>query len=142
MSQIIRDITNIARCGVQFRADALAPMGLKSCHISYLSEICQCPGISQDYLARRICINKSNIARQLAVLEEGDFVTRTPSTQDKRVTELYPTEKTLALLPRLLEIQQTWERRLTQDMSPEDAALLTRLLQGMMARASDYMEGR
>ena len=63
MSQIVRDMTEIARCGVQYRSDKLAPLGLKSCHASYLTEICENPGISQDKLARRICINKSNVAR-------------------------------------------------------------------------------
>ena len=70
MSQIIRDITEIARCGAQYRTEALAPMGLKACHASYLTEICAHPGISQDKLAARICINKSNVARQAAILEE------------------------------------------------------------------------
>ena len=69
MSQIIRDITEIARCGAQYRADLLAPLGLKGCHASYLTEICAQPGISQDQLAKRICINKSNVARQAATLE-------------------------------------------------------------------------
>lgn len=140
MSQIIRDITNITRCGAQYRGDALAPMGLKGCHASYLMEICECPGISQDGLARRICINKSNIARQLAVLEEGGFVTRTPSAGDKRVMELYPTEKTLALLPRIREIMDQWEQYLTQDMTPEDAERLSPMLKAMMARAAAWVE--
>ena len=78
MSQIIRDITEIARCGAQYRADLLAPLGLKGCHASYLTEICAQPGISQDQLAKRICINKSNVARQAATLEEEGFLTRTP----------------------------------------------------------------
>ena len=43
MSQIIRDITEIARCGAQYRTEALAPMGLKACHASYLTEICAHP---------------------------------------------------------------------------------------------------
>ena len=47
MSQIIRDITEIARCGAEYRAVQLTPMGLKGCHASYLSEICADPGISQ-----------------------------------------------------------------------------------------------
>lgn len=142
MSQILRDITNISRCGVQYRGDALAPMGLKSCHASYLMEICRCPGISQDRLARRICINKSNITRQLAVLEEGGFVTRTPSPEDKRVTMLYPTEKALALLPEIQALLDGWEQQLTLDMSPEDRALLAGLLEKMMDRAAAWMEGR
>ena len=88
MSQIIRDITELTRCGAQYRLDQLSPMGLKACHASYLTEICACPGISQDGLARKICINKSNVARQAAVLEEEGFITRTPSPADKRVMEL------------------------------------------------------
>ena len=70
MSDIIRDITEIARCGAQYKVDTLSPMGLKGCHASYLSEICANPGISQDKLSQRICINKSNVARQAAILEE------------------------------------------------------------------------
>ena len=104
MSQILRDITEISRCSAQYRTDRLAPMGLKACHASYLTEICACPGISQDKLARHIYINKSNVARQAAVLEEEGFITRTPSAADKRVMELYPTDKALALLPQIRDI--------------------------------------
>ena len=120
MSQIIRDITEISRCGVQYRADQLAPMGLKSCHASYLSEICANPGISQDKLARRICINKSNVARQVAVLEEDGFIVRTPSAADKRVMELYPTEKTLALLPQISNILKCWEGCITSTLTTQE----------------------
>ena len=109
MSQIIRDIIEIARCSVQYRGDQLAPMGLKSCHASYLTEICATPGISQDGLARRICMNKSNVARQAAILEEDGFIIRKPSEADKRVMELYPTEKTLELMPRISQVLISWE---------------------------------
>ena len=36
MNPINKDITEITRCGVQYRTDAFAPMGLKACHGSYL----------------------------------------------------------------------------------------------------------
>ena len=93
MSQINRNILSIARCDVQYRSEQVAPLGLKSCHTSYLMEICRNPGISQDKLAQAIFINKSNIARQVAVLEEDGFIRRVPSQADRRVMELYPTEK-------------------------------------------------
>ena len=114
MSQIIRDITELTRCGSQYRLDQLSPMGLKACHASYLTEICDCPGISQDGLAKRICINKSNVARQAAVLEEEGFITRTPSPADKRVMELYPTQKALDLLPQIQSILVCWEECITR----------------------------
>lgn len=142
MSQIIRDIIELARCSVQYRADQLAPMGLKSCHASYLTEICANPGISQDKLARRICINKSNVARQVAILEEDGFITRTPSPADKRVMELYPTEKTLELLPQLSQILKCWEGRIGGTLTEEETEQLSALLGKMKARATAYMEDR
>jgi len=142
MSQIIRDITEISRCGVQYRADKLSPMGLKSCHASYLTEICANPGISQDKLARLICINKSNVARQVATLEEEGFIRRCTCAADKRVTELYPTEKTLALLPQLSEVLKCWEDCITHDLTEEEKNQLTVLLSKMKGRAAWYMEDR
>ena len=142
MSQIIRDITEIARTGSQYRADRLAPMGLKACHASYLTEICDCPGISQDGLARRIYINKSNVARQAAVLEEEGFILRRPSAVDKRVMELYPTQKALDLLPQLLGILNCWEEWLTQELSDEEREQLSGLLTKMKSRSAAYMEER
>ena len=142
MSQIIRDITEIARCGAQYRADQLEPMDLKGCHSSYLAEICAHPGISQDKLAKRICINKSNVARQAAILEEKGFVTRIPSATDKRIMELHPTQKTLDLLPTISGILKRWENCITGDLTEEELELLTRLLAKMKTRSSDYMDGR
>lgn len=140
MSQIIRDITEISRCGVQYRSDKLAPLGLKSCHASYLTEICENPGISQDKLARRICINKSNVARQAAALEEDGFITRVPSAMDKRVMELYPTEKTLELMPEITEILNKWEDFLLADLTDAEVEQVHSVLQRMRDKASGWME--
>ena len=142
MSQIIRDMTEIARCGAQYRADRLAPLGLKGCHASYLTEVCAQPGISQDQLAKRICINKSNVARQAAALEEEGFLTRIPSPTDKRIMELHPTQKTLDLLPEISCVLKRWEGCITGDLTEEELDLLATLLAKMKSRASDYMDGR
>lgn len=142
MSEIIRDITEIARCGAQYKADTLNPLGLKGCHASYLSEICSCPGISQDRLAQRICINKSNVARQAAILEEDGFIIRKASQADKRVMELYPTEKTLELLPQITAITSRWEECLTGDLTEEEVIAVTKILQRMKDKAAAWMDER
>ena len=142
MSQIIRDITEISRSGAQYRTDRLSPMGLKACHASYLTEICARPGISQDGLARRIYINKSNVARQAAVLEEEGFIIRKPSAVDKRVMELYPTQKALDLLPQLQEILNCWDEWITQELTGEERDQLSALRTKMKARSAAYMEER
>ena len=140
MSQIIRDITEIARCTTQYRTETLAPMGLKACHASYLTEICATPGISQDKLASRICINKSNVARQAAILEEDGFIIRTPSATDKRIMQLFPTQKTLDLLPQIDQILVGLENYLTDGLTEDEKDLLESLLSRMLAKAADWME--
>ena len=140
MSDISRDITEIARCFAQYKVDMLSPMGLKVCHASYLSEICACPGISQDKLAQKICINKSNVARQAAILEEDGFIIRKPSESDKRCMELYPTEKTLELMPRITGILECWDQCLTQELTDEEITMVTAILERMKEKASLWME--
>ena len=140
MSQIIRDITEIARCGAQYRTETLAPMGLKACHASYLLEICNHPGISQDKLAARICINKSNVARQTAVLEEDGFVQRKPSQDDKRIMELYPTEKTLELMPQIRQVLRDWRCYLMEGLTQEEVEVLDKALETMRQRAGAWVE--
>ena len=140
MSDISRDITEIARCCAQYKVDMLSPMGLKGCHASYLSEICACPGISQDKLAQKICINKSNVARQAAILEEDGFIIRKPSESDKRCMELYPTEKTLELMPRITGILECWDQCITQELTEEEITMVTAILERMKEKASRWME--
>ena len=142
MTQIIRDMLEISRCGVQYRSDNLVQFGLKSIHASYLTEIAANPGIFQDRLAKIICINKSNVARQVAVLEEDGFVRRVPSAADKRVMELYPTEKTLEILPQINDMLMRWENCITQDLTEEEKELLSALMGKMSSRAAGYMEDR
>ena len=139
MLQLTNDIYAIVRCAVQFRGEFVAPMGLKSCHIGYLSRICCHPGISQDQLAQMMFINKSNVARQVAVLEEDGFITRTPSAADKRVMELYPTEKTLELMPQLEEIVCQWDKIVTAGISEEDVQTVVRILEAMKANAAAWV---
>ena len=130
----------IVNTNAQFMAEKLAPLGLKACHASYLIEICGEPGISQDKLAQRICINKSNVARQVAILEENGFVSRRSCTADKRVMKLYPTEKTLEMLPQIQQIMNCWEACLTHDLTEGELDTLSALLARMKSRAAAWME--
>lgn len=140
MPNISRDMTEIARCAAQYRTEHLAPLGLKSCHASYVVEICNEPGISQDQLAQRICINKSNVARQVACLEEAGYIRRCTSKEDKRVTELYPTERAEANLPLIIRILSDWRDMLTEELTEEEQTALVIILEKLRKKASAWME--
>ena len=142
MPALMYNITHIARSAAQYRTEELAPFGLKACHASYLATICRNPGITQDQLARRIFFNKSNVARQLVVLEDSGFVERKPSPDDKRATLVYPTQKALDLLPELNRIFRDWENFVAQDLTEEERALAVKMLAKIHARSAEWMEKR
>ena len=142
MPDLMHHITDIARCAALFRQEELAALGLKSCHASYLDSICQSPGITQDQLARRIFINKSNVARQLVVLEEDGFVERRPSPDDKRAIQVFPTQKARDAMPEITRIFRCWEAFVAQDLSEAERQTLVSMLEKMKSRSADWMAKR
>lgn len=140
MSNLTYNIIDIARCTTQYRTEQMAPLGLKACHGSYIYHICAEPGLTQDQLAKRVFFNKSNVTRQLAVLEEGGFVERRPCPEDKRAIRIYPTEKARQELPRIRAILRAWEELMTQDLTVEEVQAVTAALGKMKTRAAQWME--
>lgn len=140
MSKVVSDLTYISRCGAQYRNRELEPLGLSARQSSSLLEICNTPGISQDALARRVALNKSNITRQLAGLEEEGLVERTTCPKDKRVTRLYPTEKAMEMLPKIRSVTKAWEDYLTEEFTQEELQALEEIVARMKKKAIDWME--
>jgi DNA-binding MarR family transcriptional regulator len=91
-------------------------------------------------LFRRLCIEKSVVARTMASLEEAGYVERPTCQKDKRVIRLHPTPKALELQPKLQELWATCEQYLIEDMTEDEVAALERLLEQMKLRAAKWME--
>ena len=142
MPKITSCITKISRCSHHFHNACLGETGLRSAHGSYLWHVCHTPGITQEQLAQKTCIDKSNITRQTAFLEERGLIRRECSPTDRRAMLLYPTEKALALLPRLEETDRNWSALITQDLTEEENEVLCRCLDKMRLRAVQWLEER
>ena len=140
MNRITQIIGQIHRLDFQYRAAKFEPLGLKACQGKYLKIICENPGICQEELTGHMTVNKSNIARQVAVLEESGFVERRGCSKDKRKIRLYPTEKTLSLKHEILDVLESWQAHLTQDISEEESQLLEDLLNRILLRAREESE--
>ena len=140
MPALMHHITAISRCAAAYRQEQLAPLGLKAIHASYLATLCRTPGLTQEQLAKRVYVNKSNAARQVAVLEEAGFVTRSPSDEDKRAMLVYPTEKAYEALPQIRQIFRDWEALVAQELTEEQRQLLIEMLAKMRDKAALWME--
>lgn len=135
MRGVMKYINRINRSTGIVYNQRLREFGINHCQHPYIIQICRHPGISQEELARAICVNKSNVARQLAVLEADGLLTRTPDPEDRRVMQVFPTEKMEALLPCVREVMGDWNSCLLADFSEEDREKLIAMLEIITERA-------
>ncbi len=135
----MRKTNIISRCESIYRQDKLKKDGLTACHQSYILSICHHPGMTQDQLAKHICINKSGVTRHLAFLEKKGYVERRPDENDKRAICVYPTQKMLDIYPEVKNIAERWNAYLTEDISPEEFQCFFSVLDKIAERAQKYL---
>ena len=121
-----------------WRADKLEGTELGDQHYPYILTVCRNPGISQDAIARKLFINKSNVTRSLAYLESHGFVTREQSSEDRRITLVYPTEKAEEILPTIRTIIRGWNAYITEGFTEEELEMYMDMTERLAAKAADY----
>ena len=140
MYRIMRRINLVSRCQSNYLADKLKDTGLLPCYHGYILTVCRNPGISQEELAKFLCVNKSNVARTLAQMEERGLVERRSSAQDKRILQVFPTEQLLERLPQVRQLSRDWNSYLTAEISEEEMEVFQNVLDKIVSRASAYAE--
>ena len=130
MAALTRKINIISRCYSSYRAKNSAS-NLPGIYHSYVFAVCKNPGWSQDRLARHLCLNKSNVTRHLAYLEDNGYIERRVSEKDKREMLVFPTEKMKAVLPEITEITKDWNEKMTEGISEEEYRLFMEILEKM-----------
>jgi DNA-binding MarR family transcriptional regulator len=141
MPSLNRSLNVIGRCGTLFRAKHLAETGVDACNYFYLFYICRNPGVSQEALSQALYVNKSSVTRHIARLEAAGLLTRTPSPEDRRVMQVFPTERGVALLPTLREVSGLWYTAITAGFTPEETAQFEALLARAMENARKAADG-
>ena len=138
MPSLMRYINIVSRCAAIWRSDKLKGTELGDQHYPYILTVCRQPGISQDAIARRLFINKSNVTRSLSYLETHGFVTREHSPEDRRITLVYPTEKAHEILPLVRSIIRGWNAYITEGFSEEEMEMYVEMTERLAARAAEY----
>ena len=142
MPSLMRRINVISRCAGIYREKRFKDIDLSACHAPYILAICKNPGISQDKLARHICINRSNVTRQLSYLETHGYVERRQSEEDKRVLMVYPTDKAYEILPFVKETSREWNSYITEGFSEDELDQLAEMLERLAKRSREFADGK
>lgn len=142
MATFLKNINMVSRSATQFCDEQLCKISdLKGYHAKYLLNVCANPGVSQDALARTLFVNKSNVARQLSVLEEEGYILRKQG-EDRRVSLVYPTGKAHEAVAVIKGINAKWREVITDGFTETEKETLLRLTERLYLNAVKYMEGK
>lgn len=135
MEPIMKLIGRTTRCAVLYRDSAFAEIGLTGTQHSYILAVCRDPGISQNQIAKSLLINKSNVTRQLNLLETGGFITRRQDSTNRRRIQIFPTDKAIEAYPRVLEVLGSWNQLILAGLEDSQKEQLFVLMQQVLKNA-------
>lgn len=102
----------------------LKPLDLKTPHLDILVNLVRTEGISQQDLARKLLVGRSNVTMLLPQLEKRDLIERRPDAADRRVLCLYLTQKGRALANRAIAIQTEVVEAIMSLSTPEECEVV------------------
>lgn len=115
---------------------ALAPLDLKVAQLDLLMNVHRHPGISQQDVARRLLVGKSNVTMLLPELERKKLLTRAADEKDKRVQRLMVTAKGEKVLAEALKVYSALVERVMGQSSDEECNTIG----GAMNRITTMLE--
>ena len=110
MSKSYLDLKSAAlyRCNQKYYDKVLSGFGLSYSGLIFLISIYEDEGLMLNKLAQDGSFDKGSITKAINKLEENGFVVIQDSKKDKRAKELYTTQKTRDLMPKLYQIRQEY----------------------------------
>lgn len=123
----------VSRLAWEYAREKMDTDGLSSVQNKVCIAIYNNPGLSQDDVARALGMDKSSIAKLIAKLMEGKYVTRQTNPQDRREYKLYLDERgekvTLELVSCLNDFQERFISSIRPDLLDELNDVLNRILE-------------
>ncbi len=116
---------------------ALAPLDIKPPHLDILVNLYRFEAISQQELARKLLVGRSNMSMLLPQMEKRGLLERRPDQRDKRILRLSLTVEGRALTEQAMLIQTDLIERTLSATPLEDclkmADSMDKLIQRMLA---------
>ena len=135
-----RNISVAYRNGNRFYDRELSPYQIGCGQQFFLLRIYENQGISMLDLARMGQFDKGTVTRAVQRLEELRYIRSEPDERDKRIRRLYTTEAVEPIAQAVAQARERWCAVLTRDMSPEEVAEASHLLEKIAHNAHTYME--
>lgn len=131
MNNLFRYFSIISKHSTVYLDKALESFELCGCHRVFIKRIVENPGITRDKIKQIAHVHPSNTTRTIDYMESLGYVIKKVSAQDKRICELYPTDKLKDAYNVLVKAEQEWIDIITKDINETDLEVFSNLITKM-----------
>lgn len=121
---------------------ALSPLDIKVPHLDILANLYRFEGISQQDLAHKLLVGRSNISMLLPQIEKRGLIVRRKDENDKRVLRLYLTEKGREVTLRALAIELELIEHSMSTTTIDECNFIGDVMNRMVQRMNDWESER
>jgi DNA-binding MarR family transcriptional regulator len=119
---------------------ALQPLDLKTPHLDILVNLFRFEGLTQQELARKLLVGRSNMSMLLPQMEKRGLIERRTDESDKRVLRLYLTPQGRDLTEQAIAIQMQVIDRSMEISTPEECDMVGDVMNRMVASLKDELD--
>jgi DNA-binding MarR family transcriptional regulator len=95
---------------------------------SLIFRVVENEGLTQKELSDTTYKDQANITRSIDRLEKKGFLNRVSNSNDRRIINLFPTQKAKELVEKIVPISNEYNKQLSQGLSKNESEELLRLL--------------
>jgi len=95
-------------------------IGVNRGQFLFILYICDNEGASQYEISKEFRMNKSTVTRVISQLEKDGFVLKEINKTDKRIYNIFPTEKAKEVYPKILKVLDNWQIIISNGLSLEE----------------------
>tara|TARA_R110002126_G_scaffold291724_1_gene455920 strand:+ start:27288 stop:27746 length:459 start_codon:yes stop_codon:yes gene_type:complete len=121
-------------------AKALVPLDIKVPHLDILANIYRFEGISQQDLADKLLVGRSNISMLLPQIEKRGLMERRRDESDKRVLRLYLTEQGRDVTGKALAIEVDLIEHVMSTTGMEECNRVGETMKRMINKLDDWQK--
>ncbi len=122
-------------------ARALTPLDIKVPHLDILANLYRFEGISQQDLARKLLVGRSNISMLLPQIEKRGLIERRADPDDRRILRLYLTDKGRDLTRQALAIELALIEHSMSTTTVDECNQVGDVMQRMIGRVEAFETG-
>jgi DNA-binding MarR family transcriptional regulator len=110
----------------------LKPFGLTNMQHLVLEGLWYENGITAAELGKLLILDKATLSGVLDRMVEGGWLSKKQDPEDKRVSRLFPSDKTNEMKSELIELRKMANKNLLTGFNPEEQILLKRFLRDLI----------